>query len=140
ETGATELFHGVKMRPGKPLGLHHLDGVPIVTLPGNPFAAIVGYYFVVRAMIETSLGANIFDTAQVDARLSADFVRRREVLEFAPVRLRTDQGSARPTATIIARGSSACLSPLVAADGLAVLGGRGKLLSAGTHVSVLKLH
>jgi molybdopterin molybdotransferase len=139
ETGAKQLFHGVKMRPGKPLGLHSLDGVPIVTLPGNPFAALVGYYFVVRAMIETALGARIFGSTEVIANLSADLRRKREVLEFVPVTLDAGQVDALPVATVIARGSSACLSPLVAADGLAMLAGRGSVLPAGTKVSVLKL-
>ena len=137
-TGATELFHGVKMRPGKPLGLHYLDGVPIVTLPGNPYAAIVGYYFVVRAMIETSFGASIFGSRQIEAKLSADFMRRREVLEFVPVTLDAGRLDACPVATIIARGSSSRLSPVVAADGLALLGGGGTMLPVGSKVPVLE--
>lgn len=136
ETRATEIFHGVKMRPGKPLGLHCLDGVPIVTLPGNPFAAIVGFNFIVRAMIETALGAAIFATRTTTAKLSAEFVRRREVLEFVPVKLDPSGVDAKPLATVIARGSSARLAPLVAADGLAAIDARGTILPAGTMISV----
>ena len=136
ETGAIEIFHGVKMRPGKPLGLHCLDGVPIVTLPGNPFAAIVGFYFIVRSMIETALGAPVFGSRQIEATLTAEFVRRRDVLEFVPVKLDTGDGHTMPAATIIARGSSARLSPLVGADGLAAIAARGTVLPAGTKVPV----
>ena len=136
ETGATELFHGVKMRPGKPVGLYHLSDVPIVTLPGNPFAAIVGYYFVVRTMIETALGARIFGSSETKAELSTSVSRRREVTEFVPVTLVKATNSASPVATVIARGSSARLSPLVAADGLALLDGPGAKIAAGAKVPV----
>ena len=136
ETGASEIFHGVKMRPGKPLGLDCHDGVPIVTLPGNPFAAIVGFNFIVSAMIETALGATIFSARTTTAKLSAEFVRRREVLEFVPVKLGPSGKDAIPLATIIARGSSARLTPLVAADGLAAIDVHGTILPAGTMVAV----
>lgn len=136
ETGATEIFHGVKMRPGKPLGLHCLDGVPIVTLPGNPFAAVVGFCFIVRSMIETALGATIFGSTTIKAKLSAEFARRREALEFVPVKLGPGGVDAIPVATIIARGSSARLFPLVEADGLAAIDVRGTVLPAGTMISV----
>ena len=111
ETGATELFHGVKMRPGKPVGLYHLNDVPVVTLPGNPFAAIVGYYFIVRSMIEAALGARIFGSSETKAVLSTSVSRRREVTEFVPVTLVKPTNSASPLATVIARGSSSRLSP-----------------------------
>ncbi len=139
QIGAMELFHGVKMRPGKPLGLHSLNDVPIVTLPGNPFAAVVGYHFVVRAMIETSLGARIFGSREIEAKLSADFTRRREVLEFVPVMLDRNSVGSIPVANVIGRGSSARLSPLAAADGIAVIGGHGTALPAGTTVPVSQL-
>jgi len=136
ETGATELFHGVKMRPGKPVGLYHLNDVPVVTLPGNPFAAIVGYYFIVRSMIEAALGARIFGSSETKAVLSTSVSRRREVTEFVPVTLVKPTNSASPVATVIARGSSARLSPLVAADGLALLDGPGAKIAAGAKVPV----
>ena len=136
ETGATELFHGVKMRPGKPVGLYQLNDVPIVTLPGNPFAAIVGYYFIVRAMIETALGVRIFASSEREAELSTGLTRRREVIEFVPVTLAPPKDGRRPVATVIARGSSARLSPLVAADGIALIDGHGTEIPANTKVSV----
>ncbi|MEP6048102.1 MAG: hypothetical protein ABJ226_17565 [Roseobacter sp.] len=89
-------------------------------------------------MIATSLGDHIFGSRKIEAKLSTDFTRRPDVLEFVPVTLDARRRAALPTATIMARGSSACLSPLVAADGLAVLGGRGTVLPAGTKVSVLE--
>jgi molybdopterin molybdotransferase len=50
--GARILFHGVRMRPGKPILFAILaDGRPYFGLPGNPVAALVGFrFFVVQAL------------------------------------------------------------------------------------------
>lgn len=55
--GAQILFHGVRMRPGKPLLFALLaDGRPYFGLPGNPVAALVGFRFFVVAAIRRMLG------------------------------------------------------------------------------------
>lgn len=55
--GARVLFHGIAMRPGKPLLFAILpDGRPFFGLPGNPVAALVGFRFFVWAAICRSLG------------------------------------------------------------------------------------
>ena len=41
QLGATIYFHGVKLRPGKPLLAASLDGALIIGLPGNPQSAII---------------------------------------------------------------------------------------------------
>jgi len=50
--GARILFHGVRMRPGKPILFALLaDGRPYFGLPGNPVAALVSFrFFVVHAL------------------------------------------------------------------------------------------
>lgn len=55
--GAEVHFHGVHMRPGKPvLFAVHPGGIPIFGLPGNPVAALVGARFFVMAAIRAMLG------------------------------------------------------------------------------------
>ncbi|MEW6628974.1 MAG: molybdopterin molybdotransferase MoeA [Pseudomonadota bacterium] len=55
--GATILFHGVHMRPGKPvLFATSRKGVPIFGLPGNPAAALVAARFFVMAAIRIANG------------------------------------------------------------------------------------
>jgi molybdopterin molybdotransferase len=50
-------FHGVAMRPGKPLLFAILpDGRPFFGLPGNPVASSVGFRFFVMAAIRRLLG------------------------------------------------------------------------------------
>lgn len=55
--GATVHFHGVAMRPGKPVLFATLaDGTPFFGLPGNPVAAAVGFRFFVTAAVRAMLG------------------------------------------------------------------------------------
>lgn len=55
--GATIHFHGILMRPGKPvLYATFADGTPLFGLPGNPVAALVGFRFLVAAAIRAMTG------------------------------------------------------------------------------------
>lgn len=55
--GAQIIFHGIAMRPGKPMLFAILpDGRPFFGLPGNPVAALVGFRFFVLAAIRAMLG------------------------------------------------------------------------------------
>jgi molybdopterin molybdotransferase len=44
-------FWQVRMRPGKPLAFGHLDGVPLLGLPGNPVSSLVSFEQFVRPAI-----------------------------------------------------------------------------------------
>lgn len=55
--GATVHFHGVRMRPGKPVLFATFQGGPMFFgLPGNPVAALVGFRFFVTAAIRAMMG------------------------------------------------------------------------------------
>ncbi|RVT89154.1 molybdopterin-binding protein [Sphingomonas crocodyli] len=57
DVGAAIHFHGVRMRPGKPvLFATTPGGVPILGLPGNPVAALVGCRFFGMATLRRLLG------------------------------------------------------------------------------------
>ena len=55
--GAEIHFHGVRMRPGKPILFARLrDGRPYFGLPGNPVAALTGFRFFVVPALRRLLG------------------------------------------------------------------------------------
>ncbi len=55
--GATIHFHGIRMRPGKPLLFATFPcGTVFFGLPGNPVAALVGFRFLVTAAIRAMAG------------------------------------------------------------------------------------
>ncbi len=50
EQGAVKLWR-VNMRPGKPLTFGSYQGIPVISLPGNPVSAFVGFLVFVRPVI-----------------------------------------------------------------------------------------
>jgi molybdopterin molybdotransferase len=57
--GARIVFHGIRMRPGKPMLFAILpDGRPFFGLPGNPVAALVAFRFFVVTALRSLLGLN----------------------------------------------------------------------------------
>lgn len=55
--GAERLFHGVAMRPGKPVLAACLrEGALFVGLPGNPLSTAVGFRFLVEPLLRAWLG------------------------------------------------------------------------------------
>jgi molybdopterin molybdotransferase len=50
------IVHGVALRPGMPTALATADGKPILILPGNPVAAIVGFEVFGRPVVCKMLG------------------------------------------------------------------------------------
>jgi len=84
------LFHGVAVRPGKPIAFARRDALFWFGLPGNPVSASVGFRLFVRFALESMEGAADPRSAFVAARLNRGIsVRgRREtyrdgVLEFS---------------------------------------------------------
>lgn len=54
-------FHGVAMKPGKPFALGYLgdsliDGTPLIALPGNPVASLVGWQLLALPFVQVCQG------------------------------------------------------------------------------------
>jgi molybdopterin molybdotransferase len=64
------VVHGVAMRPGMPTALAVLCNKPVVVLPGNPVAAMVGFEVFVRPLILALLGVGDEPRPVLKARLS----------------------------------------------------------------------
>lgn len=70
-TLGTVEFGKVAMQPGGPQGAGTVDGVPVVTLPGNPVSAFVSFEVFVRPALRRALGHASPDRLRVPARLTA---------------------------------------------------------------------
>jgi molybdopterin molybdotransferase len=68
----TVEFTKVAMQPGGPQGAGTVDGVPVVTLPGNPVSSFVSFEVFVRPALRRALGHSAPDRLRTSARLSAD--------------------------------------------------------------------
>jgi molybdopterin molybdotransferase len=69
ELGTVE-FAKVGMQPGGPQGAGTVDGVPVVTLPGNPVSAFVSFEVFVRPALRRAMGYTHPDRLHVPARLT----------------------------------------------------------------------
>jgi molybdopterin molybdotransferase len=66
----TVEFAKVAMQPGGPQGAGTVDGVPVVTLPGNPVSSFVSFEVFVRPALRRALGHVAPDRLRTSARLS----------------------------------------------------------------------
>lgn len=55
-TDAGVHFVSVAMQPGKPQGAGHVNGVPVLTLPGNPVSALVSFEVFIREPLRAAMG------------------------------------------------------------------------------------
>jgi molybdopterin molybdotransferase len=69
-TLGTVEFAKVAMQPGGPQGAGTVDGVPVVTLPGNPVSSFVSFEVFVRPALRRALGHARPDRLRVPARLT----------------------------------------------------------------------
>lgn len=67
--GDTVRFTKVAMQPGGPQGCGRYQGVPIVTLPGNPVSVLVSYEVFLRPAVLAALGHQVVERASARARL-----------------------------------------------------------------------
>ncbi|SDN62970.1 molybdopterin molybdochelatase [Klenkia soli] len=66
----TVEFVGVAMQPGGPQGAGTVDGVPVVTLPGNPVSSFVSFEVFVRPALRAALGITDPGRLRTTARLA----------------------------------------------------------------------
>lgn len=67
----TVEFGKVAMQPGGPQGAGTVDGVPVVTLPGNPVSSFVSFEVFVRPALRRALGHAAPDRLRAPAVLTA---------------------------------------------------------------------
>lgn len=121
------LFHGVRVKPGKPLLAGRVGATLVVGLPGNPTSALSNAAIFVVPVLRRMAGLPDVASA-VDATMATDVRGEPDRYLFLPVKV--DAGEARPTF----KGSSA-LTSLAGSDGWVGVP-EGTSLWAGTRVKV----
>ena len=98
-----------------------LGGVAVTGLPGNPFAAFVGFHLFAAAQIARLSGQEPPSFAPWKARAAFSARRQPGRMEVVPVRCLGLDATGLPLLECLGAGVSATLFPLAGADGLAVL-------------------
>jgi molybdopterin molybdotransferase len=114
------LIHQLDMKPGRPTSLGLIDGTPIVLLPGNPLAALIGFEAIGRPIIRSLAGDPVPLRPRVAARALGTVAHKPGRLECVPVQVSWVGGYAG--ASPLDHRGSGMLRGASLADGVAILG------------------
>jgi len=129
--GAAVRFHGVNMKPGRPLLYATLrGGRHVFGLPGNPLSVLTAFYeFVLPALRRLSGVKREACQTSLRVRLAGAGIEGDERVRFVPARLRWEDDG--PWATPLRFRGSADLAAANLADGVVIVPARGPGLAPG---------
>jgi len=127
EMGKT-LAHGINLKPGKPVVIGIIEGVPIIGLPGNPTSALMIFNEFVAPLIRKVLGAGS-ELKKVEKGIMGTDFRSEGRQQLLPV------GLIRERVYPADKGSGAITS-LSGADGFIEIPPSTEFIEAGTEVEV----
>jgi molybdopterin molybdotransferase len=132
-------FTEVALYPGTSLGFGTVgaEEVPVVCLPGEPGAALIGFEVLARPAIQLLAGAEPVFRPSVRAHLLETLSSPAGLREFRPAHVAARRGGGYTVQPL--PGGPYTLSGLAEANGLLVLGERVTAAPAGSTVDVLLL-
>jgi len=131
------LFHGVALKPGKPLigGLVH--GIPVFGLPGHPAAVTVCFYLFILPVLKALSGESVRTAGTIKdiirARIDRNIASGPGREEHIGVSLEERNGELWAVPLL---GKSGLLTTMIKSDGLAIIPLRKTGLEAGEIVEV----
>jgi len=135
EFGAETLFHGVRMKPGKPILAARRGGCLIFGLPGNPVSAFTGFAVLVAPCLRRMLGYRNWRNVEMSASLDGALETRpgRETYHLAHLTWR----DGRPSARRVDSTGSGDLPALARANGFLITPAEGGRWAAGDELPAL---
>lgn len=127
-------FWQVKQKPGKPLAFGHINGKPVVGLPGNPVSSMVVCDQYVRPLLMKMQGATNIFRVQVSAISDQDIKKHPGRTEFLRTKVKWQDGAYH--AVLTGPQGSGILTSMVQADGLMTLSEECDGVKQGDVVSV----
>jgi molybdopterin molybdotransferase len=133
--GSLHLWR-LAIKPGRPIALGQVHGVPFVGLPGNPVAVLVTFVTLVRPMILRLMGANDAEPRRYQVPAGFAYAKKAGRREWLRGRLqKVADGTWQ--AVKYPRDGSGILSSLVESDGLIELAEEVREVEPGTPVDFL---
>jgi len=129
------IVHGVAMRPGMPTALAVVKEKPIIILPGNPTAAMLGFEIFGRPLVSKMLGMKKTESrplleARITKRMTTTLGRRNLV------RVKVSQKDGEFLAEPISARGSGRISTMTKANGYVIVPENLEGLESGDRVSV----
>jgi len=128
-------FWRLAIKPGRPVALGQVGGVPLIGLPGNPVAVAVTFAVLARPLILKLAGAQASAPRLFPVR--AGFTYRKKPGRREYLRASLERDGNWLVAVKYARDGAGILSSIVRSDGLVILGEAIGDLAAGTVVDFL---
>ena len=128
------LVHGISIRPGMPTGLASVKGKPVISLSGQPVAAMIGFNTFVRPLILRLLGTIEEPRPFVEAKLSRRIASASGMKTFLRVVVKESEGGY--VADPITTSGSGLLSSMTQANGIIVIPEDKEGIEAGEEVKV----
>jgi molybdopterin molybdotransferase len=128
-------FWRLAIKPGRPVALGQIGGVPLIGLPGNPVAVIVTFAVLARPLVLKLAGASA--SAPRLFRVRAGFAYRKKPGRREYVRASLTNDGDSTVAIKHPRDGAGILSSIVQSDGLVVLDEGTGELAPGTVVPFL---
>lgn len=140
ETGGFDIcFHGVAVRPGKPLLFAMREKTRALGMPGNPVSTMVCAEIFLRPALAKMQGATMSGLSRVCARLTRSLPANNERQEYMRAQLTWDAGEQAYFITPFESQDSARLSMLAHADAFAVRPPFDKARDKGESIDALLL-
>ncbi len=114
------LFHGVSIRPGKPISAAKIQNKLVFGLPGYPVAALLTFQFIVKPVILFLMGLKNSEIPTIKAKISIDVKSQLNRLDFLRVKLQKEPKQ-KIKAIPISISGSGILSTIVEADGIVII-------------------
>lgn len=128
-------FWRLAIKPGRPVALGQVKGVPLVALPGNPVAAALTFALVARSLILRLAGAAM--TPPPTFPVAAGFAYRKKPGRREYLRASIAREGGALIARRFPRDGAGILSSIVQSDGFAILDEDLGDVAAGTTIDFL---
>jgi len=136
--GASVVFKGVSIKPGRHIMLAQMESKFILALPGFAYSSTVTGILYALPLISKMLGKKE-PFKMVAAKLQEDFKKRSPFSEFTACNVLVEDGEYFVNFEGKKVGSSAILTNMLHGSALMIAGEEDKFLEAGTYVNTLLL-
>ena len=128
-------FWRLAIKPGRPVALGQIGGVPLIGLPGNPVAAIVTFVVLARPLIFKLAGATVSAPRLFPVRAGFGYRKKPGRREYVRVSLQRDGRDL--VAVKYPRDGAGILSSITQSEGLAIIDEETSDLSPGMAIDFL---
>jgi molybdopterin molybdotransferase len=128
-------FWRLAIKPGRPVALGQVGGVPLIGLPGNPVAVIITFVVLARPLITKLAGATACEPRLFPVRAGFGYRKKPGRREY--LRASLEREGSDIVAVKYGKDGAGILSSVVRSEGLVILDEAASELTVGSMVDFL---